>query len=77
MDGLISRGVELINKSEKILVFSGAGLSTESGIPDFHMPDSTCLRRRSMKLKNTAVLFFARWSRCSAPQTRLHAAMQL
>ncbi len=35
MDDLIAKGAEMINEAEKILVFSGAGLSTESGIPDF------------------------------------------
>lgn len=38
MDPLIAKGAELIKQSEKILVFSGAGLSTESGIPDFRSP---------------------------------------
>ena len=38
MDTLIAKGTELINEAEKILVFSGAGLSTESGIPDFRSP---------------------------------------
>ncbi len=38
MDPLIAKGADLINKAEKILVFSGAGLSTESGIPDFRSP---------------------------------------
>ena len=38
MDDLISRGIDLIRESEKILVFVGAGLSTESGIPDFRSP---------------------------------------
>ena len=38
MDDLIERGIDLIRKSEKILVFVGAGLSTESGIPDFRSP---------------------------------------
>ncbi len=35
---LIRRGVELIQASSKILIFVGAGLSTESGIPDFRSP---------------------------------------
>jgi NAD-dependent deacetylase len=35
---LIEPGVELIQASSKILVFVGAGLSTESGIPDFRSP---------------------------------------
>ncbi len=38
MDSLIAKGAELIREAEKILVFSGAGLSTESGIPDFRSP---------------------------------------
>jgi len=35
---LIKHGVDLIQASSKILVFVGAGLSTESGIPDFRSP---------------------------------------
>lgn len=38
MDKLLEKGMELIKESWKILVFSGAGLSTESGIPDFRSP---------------------------------------
>jgi len=38
MDDLIKKGIDLIRESEKILVFTGAGLSTESGIPDFRSP---------------------------------------
>ncbi len=38
MDPSVAKGVELIRESEKILVFTGAGLSTESGIPDFRSP---------------------------------------
>ncbi len=38
MDPLIAQGGEMIGTARKILVFSGAGLSTESGIPDFRSP---------------------------------------
>ena len=38
MDPLIARGTELIREADNILVFYGAGLSTESGIPDFRSP---------------------------------------
>ncbi len=38
MDPLIAKGAELIREAKRILVFSGAGLSTESGIPDFRSP---------------------------------------
>lgn len=38
MDSLIAKGAEMINEAQEILVFTGAGLSTESGIPDFRSP---------------------------------------
>lgn len=38
MDNIIEKGVALISNAQKILVFTGAGLSTESGIPDFRSP---------------------------------------
>jgi len=38
MEELVSKGATLIGSAGKILVFSGAGLSTESGIPDFRSP---------------------------------------
>ncbi|MBW2609023.1 MAG: Sir2 family NAD-dependent protein deacetylase [Deltaproteobacteria bacterium] len=38
MEQLIAKGVELIQEASEILVFTGAGLGTESGIPDFRSP---------------------------------------
>ncbi len=38
MEQLIEKGKYLIREAKNILVFSGAGLSTESGIPDFRSP---------------------------------------
>ena len=38
MDRQIVKGSEVIGAAQKILVFTGAGLSTESGIPDFRSP---------------------------------------
>lgn len=38
MDDSIKKGSQLIWNSKRILVFTGAGLSTESGIPDFRSP---------------------------------------
>jgi NAD-dependent deacetylase len=35
----LESAVEILRPAEQILVFSGAGLSTESGIPDFRGPD--------------------------------------
>lgn len=38
-DLLIDKAAELITSSRKIVVFTGAGVSTESGIPDFRSRD--------------------------------------
>ncbi|HEY6628192.1 MAG TPA: Sir2 family NAD-dependent protein deacetylase, partial [Acidimicrobiia bacterium] len=35
----ISLAIEALRPAEQILVFTGAGISTESGIPDFRGPD--------------------------------------
>lgn len=38
LKALIQSAVELMAEADKILVFTGAGMSTESGIPDFRSP---------------------------------------
>ena len=38
MDNLSAKGAQIIKAAQKILIFSGAGMSTESGIPDFRSP---------------------------------------
>ncbi len=38
LDALTSKVADLILKSRKLVVFTGAGISTESGIPDFRSP---------------------------------------
>ena len=38
LDSKIVRLAELVTSSNKIVVFTGAGISTESGIPDFRSP---------------------------------------
>jgi len=38
MDSGLLKGERMIQEAKKILVFTGAGLSTESGIPDFRSP---------------------------------------
>jgi NAD-dependent deacetylase len=38
MESKIARIAELILQSKKLVVFTGAGISTESGIPDFRSP---------------------------------------
>ena len=39
MEQLIEQAADLVSTSERIIVFTGAGVSTESGIPDFRGPD--------------------------------------
>ena len=36
---MIDRAIELLRDAPKLLVFTGAGMSTASGIPDFRGPD--------------------------------------
>ena len=38
MEISITKAAEMINRASDILVFTGAGISTESGIPDFRSP---------------------------------------
>jgi len=38
MNDNFEKGAKLVQESKNILVFSRAGLSTESGIPDFRSP---------------------------------------
>ncbi len=38
MEDVIKKGIKLIQESKNVLIFSGAGLSVESGIPDFRSP---------------------------------------
>lgn len=39
MEAKINKVAEMIAASQKLVVFTGAGISTESGIPDFRGPD--------------------------------------
>ena len=41
---MIGRAIELLRSASKILVFTGAGMSTASGIPDFRGPDGIWTR---------------------------------
>jgi NAD-dependent deacetylase len=45
LDIKIERLADLIYQSRKLVVFTGAGISTESGIPDFRGPDGIWTRK--------------------------------
>ena len=42
LDFLTGKAADLIINAKKIVVFTGAGVSTESGIPDFRSPGGIC-----------------------------------
>ena len=44
MDEKIQKLKEIIDGSDNIVFFGGAGVSTESGVPDFRSVLSDCLR---------------------------------
>ena len=53
MDGAVARAADLLQRARHATVFSGAGISVESGIPPFRGPgglwsriDSSCPHRR-------------------------------
>ena len=45
LDQKIERVAELIARARHLVVFTGAGISTESGLPDFRGPDGVWTRR--------------------------------
>ncbi|HEY2747743.1 MAG TPA: Sir2 family NAD-dependent protein deacetylase [Polyangia bacterium] len=51
MRGADARLVELLGRARRILVFSGAGISTGSGIPDFRGPDGVWKKRQPVYFK--------------------------
>ncbi len=44
MEELLERGAELVATTRPVVVFTGAGVSTESGIPDFRSPSGIWAR---------------------------------
>ena len=42
---MIEAAADIIVQSKKLVVFTGAGISTESGLPDFRGPDGLWTRR--------------------------------
>ncbi len=45
-DASIAALAELLRQSERIVAFTGAGISTESGVPDFRTPGSPWMQHR-------------------------------
>jgi len=50
MESNIEAFVELFKKSRNIVVLTGAGISTESGIPDFRSPKTGLWSQYSEKI---------------------------
>lgn len=52
MDEKIARLSKLIGSSERIVVFTGAGISTESGIPDFRSPNGIWAKQQPIQFQD-------------------------
>lgn len=50
MGGHLERAAELVARARRLVVFTGAGVSTESGIPDFRSPTGIWARYDPMEL---------------------------
>ena len=73
MDG-IERAREWVNSAARVVVFSGAGISTDSGIPDFRGPNGVWTRNPAAEKAATLQHYLADAElRKLAWQTRLHS----
>lgn len=64
MDDKIKKLKEIINNSKKIVIFSGAGLSTNSGIPDFRSADGLYNQKTNYNVRPEEIIshsFFMRY----------------
>lgn len=69
------RFVELLGRARRVMVFTGAGVSTGSGIPDFRGPDGVWKTRRPVELdaflhSEAARVEYWEWKRESLPRIR-------
>ncbi|MDW7709574.1 MAG: Sir2 family NAD-dependent protein deacetylase [Deferrisomatales bacterium] len=69
------RLVALLARAQRVMVFTGAGVSTGSGIPDFRGPDGVWKTRRPVELdeflrSETARVAYWEWKRESLPRIR-------
>jgi NAD-dependent deacetylase len=73
VDG-IERAREWVNSAARVVVFSGAGISTDSGIPDFRGPNGVWTRNPAAEKAATLQHYLADAElRKLAWQTRLHS----
>ncbi|MEY4338964.1 MAG: NAD-dependent deacetylase [Actinomycetota bacterium] len=73
MDG-VERAREWVNSAARVVVFTGAGISTDSGIPDFRGPNGVWTRNPAAEKAATLQHYLADAElRKLAWQTRLHS----
>lgn len=87
MEAKINKVAEMIAASKKLVIFTGAGISTESGIPDFRGPDGLWTKvdpedftidrflRSSETRKNVWYLFVEGGALLDAAPNRAHLAI--
>lgn len=74
MDNLIKKAADLICNANMIVAFTGAGVSTESGIPDFRSPGGIWEKYQPVYYEETDVPYCRE---CCGPQIVAQVRKQL
>jgi NAD-dependent deacetylase len=53
LDGAVARAAALVDQAERIVVLTGAGISTDSGVPDFRGPQGVWTRNPEAEKQST------------------------
>ena len=73
-ESAIDRAVEVLYDASQIMVFTGAGVSTESGIPDFRGPDGLWTK---LDPEDFSIFRYVGWRPVRVKRWRMHRRGEL